>query len=197
MRSDWYCIRLSRSSSGRLAGPRLRSARLARGTLIDSPCHVGNHSRVTVRESPDEPAPEDDTALLTAALDHSWTWYDGQSKRAFQVSNYYLVATAIILSAYTSAINGKHYGVASALALAGLGLTAITLAIVLYEANAAALAIPALTELQDRIADRLHINSIRMAKFQAGIQRRRAAVITTFGFAALLNMSALIYALIR
>lgn len=164
---------------------------------IDSPCHVGNHSRVTVRESPDEHAPGDDAALLTAALDHSWTWYDGRLQRAFQILNYYLVATAIILTAYTSAINGKHYGVAAALALAGLGLTALALAAVFHEASAAALAVPALTELQDRIADRLSIDSIRMAKFQAGIQQRRAAVVTTFGFATLLNMSALLYALIR
>jgi hypothetical protein len=152
---------------------------------------------VTVRESPDEPAPEDDTALLTAALDHSWTWYDGRMQRAFQVLNYYLVATAIILTAYTSAINGKHYGVAAALALAGLGLTALALTAALHETNAASLAVPALTELQDRIADRLSVNSIRMAKFQAGIQQRHAAVAITFGFATLLNISALLYALIH
>jgi hypothetical protein len=155
------------------------SAGLARGTLIDSRCYVGNHSRVTVpgspdepapERSPDEPAPEDATALLIAALNHSWTWYEGRSQRAFQFVNYYLVATAIILTAYTSAINGKQYGVAAALAFAGLGLTALALAAALHEANAAALALPALTELQDRIADRLSTNSVRMARFQAGIQ---------------------------
>jgi len=171
-----------------------------RGTFIDSPYYVGNHSRVTVRESPDEHAPKDDTALLTTALDHSWTWYDGRMQRAFQMVNYYLVATAIILTAYTrytSAINGKHYGVAAALALAGLGLTALALAAVLQEVNAASLAVPALTELQDRLADRLSINSIRMGEFQAGVRQRRVAVLTTFGFAALLNLSALLYALIH
>jgi hypothetical protein len=36
-----------------------------------------------------------------------------------------------------------------------------------------------------------------MAKFQAGIQQRRTAVAITFGFATLLNISALLYALIN
>src|SRR5262249_44618098 len=137
------------------------------------------------------------TVLHTASLDHTWTWYYGRPQLAFQFFNYYLVATAIILTAYTSAINGKHYGVAAALAFAGLGLTALALAATLHEANAAALALPALTELQDRVADRLSINSVRMARFQAGIQQRRAAYVITFGFAAVLNMSALLSALIH
>ena len=150
-----------------------------------------------IGEGSGERAHKDDAALLTAALDHSWAWYDGRSQRAIQVINYYLVASAIMFTAYTSAINGKHYGAAVALALAGLGLTAVALAACVHEVSAATQALPALTKVQDRIAARLCIDSIRMARSQAGIRRRIAAVVITFLLATGLNVSALVYALNR
>jgi hypothetical protein len=152
---------------------------------------------MAVSKPPGEQPPQDDAALLTAALNHYWAWYDGRYNRAFQVINYYLVATAILFTAYISAINGKHYGIAAALAIAGLGLTAAMAAAVLGEANAAARAAPGLAELQNRMAGRLRIDPIRMATFHAGRTQRRRSVAVTFGLSALLQISGLLYALIH
>jgi hypothetical protein len=152
---------------------------------------------MTASEPPGRQPPEDDTALLTTALNPYWAWYDSRYTRALQLFNFYLVAAAIVLTAYTSAINGKHYGVAAALAIAGLGLTALTAVAVLVEGNAAAQAISGLTELQNRMAGRLIIDPIRAATFQPNRTRTGIAVAVTFGLAALFQISGLLYALIH
>ena len=144
-----------------------------------------------------EQTSEDDPALLIAALNHSWAWFDALANRVIQVINYYLVANAILWTAYVGAINGKHYGLAVAVTLAGLGLTALATAFALVIGSAADLARPALVKLQDRIADKLEINEIRMATFERIKTRRSGAIIIMFGGATLLNISALIYALIH
>ena len=107
------------------------------------------------------------------------------------------MAAAITLSAYTNAINGKQYGVAAALAIAGAGLTLIASTATLFAVNAAASAQPALAELQDRVARKLKIDSIRMARSQAGIRQRRGLIIVMFGTATLLDIAGLLYAVIR
>ena len=42
-----------------------------------------------------KPPREDDTTLLTAALNHSWTWYDEHMKRVLQLVNFYILEAVI------------------------------------------------------------------------------------------------------
>ena len=137
---------------------------------------------------------KDDTALLTAALDHAWTWYDGFGSRFIQVVNYYLLASVIIVAAYTSAIKGNHYGIAVALQLFALGLTAVAAVIARNNVKAAQQALPVLEELQALIADKLEIKMGMASSRRATEKRMPAAAAIMFGLPALLNMAALGYA---
>ena len=152
---------------------------------------------MTPSESAGEQRPEDDTALLTAALDHCWTWYDEHMKRVFQLINFFIVATALLVTAYASSINGKHYGSAIALAIVGLVLTAIASASALNQATAGGKAEDALRDMEGRIAGRLGADSIRIVEHQGGIRHTPAAAGITVGLAAGLFVAALIYAATR
>jgi hypothetical protein len=154
------------------------------------------HPGMRARKPPVEQSPKDDAALLTAALNHAWAWYDQYSNRAFQLINYYIVATAIVVTAYATAINGKHYPFAAALAIAGLGLTAILAGNGLYQIKTAALAEPALTEMQERIGASLRTDSMHIAGPRE-IQQRRNGTIIMFGVATAFYAGALLYAVIH
>jgi len=146
-------------------------------------------------QSPDGHTHEADTALLTAALDHSWKWYDAELNRARQVINYFVVASAVLVTAYTAAINGKHYHVASVIALAGLGLTALAFMFTFRDRKRAAAAELALTELQAKIADRLDIRPFCMVGTQPVRGQRLTALIIAYGLATLLYIIAFLYEL--
>jgi hypothetical protein len=145
---------------------------------------------------------EDDTALLVAALDHSWTWYDEHMKRVFQLINFFIVATALLATAYANSINKKQYGFAVALAVVGLVLLAVASVSALNQAEAAARADEPLCEMQDRIALRLEVgrpkaDSFRMVQYQKGLRYTAPAAAIIIVLAALLFIAALTYAATR
>jgi hypothetical protein len=152
---------------------------------------------VTVPKSPDEHPPGDDTALLIAALNHAWAWYDARMNRGLQVLNYFLVASAILATAYVGALNGKHYAVAAVIALSGAALTGATFMTGYRQRRNAPAGELALTDLQGRIADRLEVDSIRMLKPPPRPVPRYISVWGAFGLAALLSVGAALYALIH
>src|SRR5690349_20717973 len=105
------------------------------------------------------------------------------------MTNYYLVATAILITTYASAIKDKQYGSAA------LALTAIASMFALSAVRTAGLAEPGLAEMQERVGGRLRTDSMRIARLQVGLRLRLAATTIMFGLATLLNISALVYAL--
>jgi len=110
--------------------------------------------------------------------------------------NYFLVASAVLATAYVSAISGKHYDIAVVVALAGTALTVLVFVLGRGQRRAAAEAEPALAELQGRIADRLKIDSFLVyqphERVPSDIRVRLA-----FGLAALLSIGSVLYALIH
>ena len=157
---------------------------------------------MAVSEPPGEQPPQDDTALLIAALNHAWDWWDTQYSWSLQVINYFLVATAVLVTAYVSAINGKHYPLAAVVALVGIGLTAVTSLIELRQRVAVKFGGPVLAELQRRVADRLKIDMAGMIGIQAWTGRtariaRSSNPAIALGLALLVNISALLYAVIH
>jgi hypothetical protein len=140
---------------------------------------------MTVSQSSGQQAPEDDTALLTAALNHAWTLYDARINRLYQVFNYFLVASAILATGYASAINGKHYGLAVIISLVGAGLTAIAFAVGVQEKLSADTAKPAVVALQCEISRKLGIDSIRILNPPRGWK-----IIIIFGMPGLMLASA-------
>jgi hypothetical protein len=162
---------------------------------IDSPSRSRKHPGMTTSEPPSHQAPGD-TALLIAALNHARIMYDTRNDRTYQLLNYYLVASAIVATAYASAINGKHYGLAAIFSIAGVGLSALAFAAGRDQKRNADTARPAIIRLEDQIASKLDIDSIRMLK--AGHERPSVTIaLPAAVLIALLGIGTLVYALIH
>jgi hypothetical protein len=149
---------------------------------------------VAVIKSADKAQSADDTALLIAALSHSTGWYEARIDRGLQVMNYFVVAGAVLATAYVSAISGKHYAIAVVVSLSGTALGALAFLIGRSQRHRAAEAEPALAELQSRIAERLDIGSFKVIQPRP---HRESSVRIAFALAILLSLGSAMYALVH
>ena len=149
---------------------------------------------MTVSEPPDEQPSEDDTTLLIAVLNQAWAIYDAEINRGLQLVNYFLVAIAVLATAYIGAINGKHYAIAAVLALVGLAITTVVLIQGLRQREMAYPPNVMVRELYGRVSRRLKIESIPVSRAQPGNRLGPIAVPTLFALAFVLDIGALMYA---
>jgi hypothetical protein len=140
-----------------------------------------------------------ESALLIAALEHSWTTYDSRLNHGLQTVSYCLIAAAILANAYVAAFNARLYAVAAVVALTGLALTVVTWKMSLRQRRLASLSERTLIELQDRVAGRLGISAFRIQEDTSKEPRFRGTPFTyvALGIAAVLNAAAVVYALVH
>jgi hypothetical protein len=148
-------------------------------------------------EQPGKHSPEDDTALLIAALNHVMAWHEVRIDRGVQVINYFVVAGAVLITAYAGALNGRHYGIAVVVALSGMALAIFAFITVRQQRRGAGDAEPAIGELQKRVASKLDVPSFRIYEPEAGGQRAGIENIIVFALAVLLSLGSAIYAALQ
>jgi hypothetical protein len=140
-----------------------------------------------------------DAALVTIALDHVWRWYEFRTTSGLQVLNYFLLASAVMSTAYVSAINGRLYAVAGAIAILGVAVSGAAYLVGKRQRDVARLAETPLKEIEGWLAADLGIDSLRMAA-RAEEGRKtwwRSATVTAnivFPLAAAVSAAAAAYA---
>jgi hypothetical protein len=157
-------------------------------------------ARMTGAEDPqtDSSDRQPEVALLTAALDHAWRWHEFRSNSGLQVLNFYLLAVAVLSTAYVSAINARRYDIAAVVAILGCAVSCATYMVGLRQREVANMAEAPLSEIQDRLATQLTIPSLRMtSKAEETRQTWRSATKTAnivFPLAAAACIGAALYA---
>lgn len=126
-----------------------------------------------MRRSSMGPAEDPDLEVMQIALEHAWAWYAMRFNQYLHLLNAALLATAVFSAAYVAALSSNLDGVAAGVALAGsAGSLAAAYASKLIQQRAD-LAEHALGEIQDLLAARTGIDSMRMFAATAGPAGRR------------------------
>ena len=143
--------------------------------------------------------PPDDVQLLIAAIDHAWQWWEFRIGNGLQVLNFFLLASAIMVAAYVSALGSHLYIVASAIGLIGAIVSSATFLVGKRQSDVANLGAAPMTELQSRLASALNIDSLRMVERYPSSRSLpiggRAAAYLIFPITLIASMAATAYAL--
>ena len=101
---------------------------------------------------------------LTDALDHAWRWYDLRINTGMQILNFYLLAIAVLVSGYVSALNSRNQGLAIVVAIIAATVTIFTYVVGVRQDYVASLALSPMQEIEDRLANASDIDSIRLVE---------------------------------
>jgi hypothetical protein len=143
-----------------------------------------------------------DADLLVPALEHVARWNEFHRTSALQAIYFFLLTSAVLGTAYVSALNGHQDVIAGAVALADCAAAGATYLIFHRQSKIAHLADGPLKEIQGRIADELGIDSLRMGeRIPSGrqVQWRRSSFILNVSFSLViaLSLAAALYAWLR
>jgi hypothetical protein len=145
------------------------------------------------------PHSKSDHAVLATALDHAWHWYELRNSQVLQLANFYMVVFAVLAGGYASALTAKQYALAG---VAGILMT-VDSALVYFIGgrlrDLANLANEPLTEIENRLASTLDLDSLRMLEVHRASRPqtwKRIDGLSTvvFGLAAIAGVVAAVFA---
>lgn len=138
-----------------------------------------------------------ESELLTTALDHAWRWFDLRMTGALQIVNYYLVAAALTSAAYVSALNGRHYAIAGAIAIIASSVSLVAYSAGQRQRDIAQFAVTPIREIEDRLAESLSIDSLRMVEHSRHVPKPLFPYLTAhilYPVGVIIGVAAAIYA---
>jgi hypothetical protein len=110
----------------------------------------------------DGAGPAGEVDMLVAALDRAWNRWEFRVNNGLQVLNFFLLAAAILVAAYVSALSSHLNAVAAAIAVFGAAASGVAYVVGRRQSQVAALAVEPMRDIQERLAQSLSIDSLRM-----------------------------------
>lgn len=117
-------------------------------------------------DGPPTPSSDDEKR----ALDHAWAWFSLHAAQRMQCINYFLVAVALLVAAYGTAIKEERHAIAFVIALLGVLFSASFNRLETRTKDLVKLGEEALKPLQERLASRTNNEALRLV-YQADVRR--------------------------